>query len=97
MLGTILLCLSVLGGSSVGVLSNVVTAEGPFLKNAWRFQSLMLVAVFLVPFYYLYDQYYLRYERYRAWIREMKAQGIKFKEIKKNAKHLKDERKKIKE
>ena len=72
-LGTILLCLSVLGGSSVGVLSNIVTAEGPFLKNAWRFQSLMLVAVFLVPFYYLYDQYYLKYERYRAWIREMKA------------------------
>ena len=36
-LGTIMLSLSVLGGSSLGVVSNKVPAEGPFLKNAWRF------------------------------------------------------------
>jgi hypothetical protein len=36
-LGTILLSLSVLGGSSLGVISNKVPAEGPLLKNAWRF------------------------------------------------------------
>ena len=36
-MGYALLILSVLGGSSTGVISNKVSAEGPFLKNAWRF------------------------------------------------------------
>ena len=69
MVGMILLSLSVLGGSSLGVLSNSITSEGPFLNNAWRYQSLMLIAVFFILFYALYDQYYLRYERYRAFVR----------------------------
>ena len=35
--GTIILMLSVLGGSSLGVISNYLPAEGPLLKNCWRF------------------------------------------------------------
>ena len=36
-MGYIILGLSVLGGASTGVVSNFVAAEGPLLKNAWRF------------------------------------------------------------
>ena len=95
--GTILLSLSVLGGSSLGVVSNKVPAEGPFLKNAWRFQALMLVAIFMVPFYYLYDRYYLRYERYRAHIRQLQNQGSDLDKIKQTAQQYKEERKRLKQ
>ena len=60
-MGYVLLTLSVLGGSATGVVSNRVSAEGPFLKNAWRFQALLLVCVALIPFYFMYDRFYLRY------------------------------------
>jgi hypothetical protein len=56
----VILALSVLGGSSLGVISNHLPAEGPLLKNSWRFQSLILVTIFMIPFFYLYDRYYLK-------------------------------------
>ena len=75
-LGALLLLASILGGSSLGVMSNFIQAEGPFLKNAWRFQALLFVFVFMVPFFFLYDRYYLRYERYRAYIRQLHERGV---------------------
>jgi len=68
--------MSVIGSSSIGVMSNYVTAEGAYLKNAWRYLSLMLVTILLIPMIYLYDKQYLKYERYRAYIREMTDKGI---------------------
>lgn len=63
-----LLLFSVLGGSSLGVIANELPAEGPILLSAWRFQALLFVSIFLVPFYYMYDRYYLRYQRYRVFL-----------------------------
>ena len=31
----------------------------------------MFVSVFLVPFYYMYDRYYLRYQRYRVFLDQL--------------------------
>lgn len=36
-LGYVVLALSLLGSSSVGVVQNSIPCEGSFLKNAWRF------------------------------------------------------------
>jgi hypothetical protein len=58
--GIVILTLSVLGGSSLGVISNKLPAEGPLLKNSWRFQAMILVSIFMIPFFYLYDRYYLK-------------------------------------
>jgi len=33
--------------------------------------------IFMLPFYYVYDHYYLKYERYREYIRELRKRGIK--------------------
>ena len=60
-------------------MSNAVDAEGPFLKNTWRFQALFFVAIFMIPFFFLYDRYYLKYERYRAYLRELEEKKIKAK------------------
>ena len=60
-IGKLLLTLSVLGGSSLGIVANSLPAEGPLLLNAWRFQALLFASIFLIPFYYLYDRYYLKY------------------------------------
>jgi len=79
-MGPLILALSVLGGSSLGVMSNYVDAEGPFLKNTWRFQALFFVAIFLIPFFFLYDRYYLKYERYRAYLRELEQKQINLKQ-----------------
>ena len=68
--------MSIIGGSSIGVIQNYIPAEGVFLKNAWRFQSLLFITVFLLPFYYLYDRHYLKYERYRQYIRVLRKKGI---------------------
>ena len=57
----------------------------------------MLVGVFMVPFYYLYDRYYLRYERYRAYIRQMQNQGTDLDKIKQTAQQYKEERRKLKQ
>ena len=65
-LGYFFLVMSVIGSSSIGVMSNYVTAEGAYLKNAWRYLALMLVTILLIPMIYLYDKQYLKYERYRA-------------------------------
>lgn len=36
-LAYMVLGMSILGGSSIGVIQNYIPAEGVFLKNAWRF------------------------------------------------------------
>ena len=77
--GYCVLGLSVIGGSSLGVISNFVSAQGPILKNTWRFQALIFVFILLLPFFLLYDRFYLRTERYRAYLRDMKAWGIQLK------------------
>lgn len=69
--GRLVLALSVLGGSSIGVISNVLQPAGPFLLNAWRFQALIFVTIFMIPFFYMYDRCYLKYERYRAFVRQL--------------------------
>ena len=63
-IGYFVLVLSVAGGASLGTTSNYVSAQGPILKNAWRFQALIFVFVCLMPFFYLYDRWYLRNQRY---------------------------------
>lgn len=68
--------MSVIGSSSIGVVSNFVTAEGAYLKNAWRFLALSFLSVFLIPFYFMYDKYYLKYERYRTYIQELNEKGV---------------------
>lgn len=70
-IGKVLLLLSVLGGSSLGVIANQLPAEGPLLLSAWRFQALLFVSLFLVPFYYMYDRYYLKYQRYRVFLEQL--------------------------
>ena len=70
-IGKVLLVFSVLGGSSLGVIANMLPAEGPILFNAWRFQALLLVSLFIMPFYYLYDRYYLKYQRYQVYLEEL--------------------------
>ena len=72
-IGKALLMLSVLGGSSLGVIANHLPAEGPILLSAWRFQALLFVSLFLVPFYYMYDRYYLRYQRYRVFLEQLQT------------------------
>ena len=65
--------LSVLGGSSLGVIANELPAEGPILLCAWRYQALLFVSIFLVPFYYMYDRYYLKYQRYRVFVEQLQG------------------------
>ena len=72
-IGKVLLALSVLGGSSLGVIANELPAEGPILLCAWRYQALIFVSIFLVPFYYMYDRYYLKYQRYRVFVEQLQA------------------------
>jgi len=31
----------------------------------------------MVPFFFLYDRYYLKYERYRSYLRELKQKNIR--------------------
>jgi len=72
-IGKALLMLSVLGGSSLGVIANELPAEGPILLCAWRYQALLFVSIFLVPFYYMYDRYYLKYQRYRVFVEQLQG------------------------
>lgn len=46
-LGFSVLILSVIGGASTGTVSNFISANGTFIKNAWR--SGVLVLYFVVP------------------------------------------------
>ena len=71
LMGPIILVGTVLGSSMLGIVSNYVTAEGPYLKNAWRFQALALILVFMAPFWYLYDKHFLRIERYRSYLKHL--------------------------
>lgn len=56
-LGMFILIGAIIGGSSIGVLSNFVPVTGSFAKNAWR--SGLLAAAFAVPSYIEY-----RYKRH---------------------------------
>jgi hypothetical protein len=35
-IGVVILCSSILGGSSIGVMNNYIPVQSPFAKNAWR-------------------------------------------------------------
>ena len=66
-----------MGGSSLGVVSNEIPAQGTFLKNAWRFQALLVVFAFLCPFIYLYENQYVKYKRYMNYLEIIKSKGLK--------------------
>lgn len=72
----LLLVSSLVSSSALGVIQSNISAEGAFLKNAWRFQALVFIMIFLSPFYVLYQRYYLKYERYRSYIRALRKRGI---------------------
>lgn len=46
-IGSLLLCGAILGGSSIGVLANYIPVESAFAKNAWR--SGLNVVIFTTP------------------------------------------------
>ena len=50
MLGIVVLLCSILGGSSIGVVSNYIPIECPFAKNAWR--AGIICVYFFIPFLY---------------------------------------------
>ena len=85
--GAAILTLSILGGASLGVLSNIVMPSSPhghspdkgciFLINAWRFQALFIIFIMLAPIMYLYEQYIKKYERYAAQLRFLRERGIR--------------------
>ena len=50
--GIIVICLAILGGSSIGALSNFIPVRSPFAKNAWR--SGLNATIFMVPAYIEY-------------------------------------------
>ena len=39
---------------------------------------MLFLMLFGLPFYYLYDRYYLKYERYKFYIRELRKRHIYF-------------------
>ena len=45
---------SVVGGSFIGPTANVVKAKGIFLKQSWRYSSLLFIMIALSPFYIVY-------------------------------------------
>ena len=49
-LGIVVLLCSILGGSSIGVVSNYIPIECPFAKNAWR--AGIICVYFFLPFLY---------------------------------------------
>ena len=80
--------MSILGGSSLGVLSNIVvpkSARSPhpankqttFLINAWRFQALFVLFITLSPIIYLYEMYIRKYEQYGEQLRVLRKRGIR--------------------
>lgn len=87
-LGAVVLAVSILGGASLGVLSNVVAPkmahashqankQTTFLINAWRFQALFVIFVTLSPVIYLYEVYIKKYEKYAEQLRFLKQRGIR--------------------
>ena len=48
------LFLSVLGGSFIGPVANIVKAKGIFLKQSWRYSSLLFIMIALSPLYIAY-------------------------------------------
>ena len=45
--GASILILSILGGSAIGVVSNELPCDSPFVKNAWR--SVIVIIYFSIP------------------------------------------------
>ena len=78
MLGYIILTTAVLGGSSVGVLSNKVgAAPSHLLVNAWRFQVLLVLFVCAAPLIYLYEKVYVKMARMKYCFEILKSRGIR--------------------
>jgi hypothetical protein len=42
---------SLVGGSFIGPTANIVKAKGIFLKQSWRYSSLLTIMIALLPFY----------------------------------------------
>ena len=53
-LGLFVLSQAVIGGSTIGIVSNYVTADGPLLKNVWRYLCLFACVIVCSPFVYMY-------------------------------------------
>merc|ERR1712205_141103 len=50
-LGFSILAISVLSGSLLGCMLNLLDCQGALLKMAWRFQSAFLLMIFIIPTY----------------------------------------------
>ena len=62
-LGCIILCLSICGGSAIGVVSDQLPVDSPFVKNSWR--ASMILIYFFIPV--LIENYFLFHKtNYRA-------------------------------
>ena len=74
----ILVC-AVFGGASTGVVTSQFppAPDAPFLLNAWRFQALFIIFLMLAPFIYIYENHYLKLEKYRMHLEYLKQKGIK--------------------
>ena len=46
-IGVFILCSSILGGSSIGVMNNYIPVDSPFAKNAWR--NGLVCVYFVIP------------------------------------------------
>ena len=62
-LGYVVLILSISGGSSIGVVSDMLPVDSPFIKNSWR--AMMILIYFFIPV--LIENYFLYHKtNYRA-------------------------------
>ena len=71
LLGVLVLSSAVVGGSTIGIVSNYVTAETPLLKNAWRQFELGTVVLIASPFVIMYQKAISKYQAYRNTIKEL--------------------------
>ena len=51
--------MSVIGGSLIGPISNVIPIKGENSKNAWRYLTLVILFIVASPFYYLYKKVFI--------------------------------------
>ena len=77
MLGVLVLSSAVVGGSTIGIVSNYVTAETPLLKNAWRQMELGVVVLIGFPFVLMYQKAISKYQEYRHTIKELEEEQDK--------------------
>ena len=69
--------LAVIGGSTIGIVSNYITAEGPLLKNVWRYMNLFACVIILSPFIILYQKAISKSEAYRDDIKKLEEEQDK--------------------